>query len=469
MAIGKIAPAQRTVVNQTPLNQRNTRWAEIQPVNAPHPDTDAATFGYWFNYFWEEARKTGNLTPGDQGRLCDAFFTVFDKDATGVRVKPTFNQLTDDKMRTILTTLLVIGFKRVPLEGVVPAARTHLGRSNKVVAIERAVDCLDLQIEVAGARLPTLKDKVPTSGSTLTIGFRGDGRSYEDLVTAGGFKARARSKGQDVYKWFGFDKPWHPFGLKVYKKSLFLRKGQNKDNCLHTVVSVGFEFKELVTYPLLTDAGLFPLCQKPLNTWTQKEIGEAVTHKWKVRTVPSTSGNGALDHIEHELRIYVVRMDLSRGFDTSAWQKKMGEGNPFPEVAVDQVTISNILAEIVLTRRYYHPGKVGYDFEMYDLEFKSVRLLPSETILKIRFGDPFPAMLMQRINALEREAKAYRSDAKRNYEKSKQAAAPVVVAKKGNCKYCGKPVAALTIHERDCSQNPAKKKTAFALPPPPTQ
>src|SRR5262245_23740151 len=115
MAIGKIEPAQRTVVNYTPLNQRNTRWAEIQGIKAPHPDTDSATFGYWFNYLWAEARETEHLTPGDQGRLCDTFFTVFDKDATGVRVKPTFNQLNDDKKRTILTTLLVIGFKRVPL------------------------------------------------------------------------------------------------------------------------------------------------------------------------------------------------------------------------------------------------------------------------------------------------------------------------------------------------------------------
>lgn len=467
MAIGKIIQA--PTVNQTPLNQRNTRWAEIKGLNAPHPDTDSALFGYWFNYFWAEARETDNLSPGDQARLCEAFFGVFEKDAGGVRVKPGFDQVSDERKRSILTTLLVIGFKRVPLQGFVPAPKTHLGRSTKVVSIEQAVDCVELQSEIMGTKALTLKQKVTTEhGGVLTIGFRGDGRSYEDIVTGGGFKARARSNGQGVYEWFGFGKPWHPFGLEVYANSLFLRKGHNKDNCLHTVVSIGFEFDELVAYPLLTDPQLFPLCVTPLNQWTQTEINGAAAHKWKVRAVPATPG--AIDHLEHELRIYVVRLDLSRGFGTQAWQQKLGGDNPFPEIAVDQVRVPDILAEIVLTRRYFHSGQKGDDFELYDLEFKSMRLLPNEMVLKIRFGDQFPTILAERLRGLERSAKNYRSDSRRMYEKLKLAAAAPVKsgARRGNCSFCGKPFPNLGIHEPGCSLNPAKKKTGFApvpLPP----
>jgi hypothetical protein len=337
-----------------------------------------------------------------------------------------------------------------------------------VIAIDRAVDCVELQSEIMGIKAATLKQKVTTqTGNIITIGFRGDGRSYEDLVTTGGFKARARSNGQDVFNWYGFNKPWHPFSLEVYAKSLFLRKGHNKDNCLHTVVSIGFEFDELVAYPLLTDEHLFPPCTKLLKDWTQQDIAAAGMHKWQVRAVPPTPG--AIDHIEHELRIYVVRLDQSRGFGTQDWQKKMGGDNPFPEIAVDQVSISNILAEIVLTRRYFHNNQPGYEFELYDVEFKSTRLLPSEQILKLRFGDQFPLLLAERLRGLERSAKAYRAAAKQKYERSKLAAsAPVASgARKGNCQFCGQYAANLNIHESGCIKNPAKKKMAFALPPPP--
>jgi hypothetical protein len=347
-----------------------------------------------------------------------------------------------------------------------------------VLAVRSAVSCPELQEEmlikkgeevISRMVVDSVKQRVKTQGgTTMAIGFRGDGRPYEDLVTAGGFLARARSDGQKIFKECGFDKPWHPFGLEVYRNSLFLRKGHNKDNCLHTVVSIGVEFNDLVAYPLLTDPQHFPLCRIPLRQWTQKEINEALAHKWKVRTVWLKPN--VIDHIEHELRIYVVRVDHSSGFSTQGWQRKLNGDNPFPEIAVNQVRLNDILAEIVLTRRYFHPGDAGSPFELYDLKFQTIRLLPSDLVLSMRFGDQFPAILRAKLSGLEQAAKVFRSQSYHTYENAKRNDFTPLVAKVAHttaCRYCGKVVAAVNIHEKGCPSNPAKHNPGLRLIPPP--
>src|SRR4051812_21389283 len=101
------------VVNRVAPNQRAERWPSIASIVSPFGAMVKRSFGFWFNYLWEEARQAPDLTNGDKARLCDAFFTVLEAD--GLRFRPVMGleAIPADKKRTVLTTLLVIGFKRV--------------------------------------------------------------------------------------------------------------------------------------------------------------------------------------------------------------------------------------------------------------------------------------------------------------------------------------------------------------------
>src|SRR5262245_23236281 len=120
-------------VNRTAPNQRAGQWPTIANVVSPFGEPVKRSFGFWFNYLWEEARQAPDLTEGDRARLCDAFFTVLEPQ--GGRFKPVMGleAMPAEKKRTVLTTLLVMGFKRVPLNG--PISASELG-----VRVDRAAN-----------------------------------------------------------------------------------------------------------------------------------------------------------------------------------------------------------------------------------------------------------------------------------------------------------------------------------------
>src|SRR5690606_17984854 len=112
MAIGKIYAA--PTIDRTAPDQRAARWDEVKDIKVAfqdEPSKDSKTFGYWFNYLWEEARQAADLTQGDKGRLCDAFFSVLDLNAAGTTTpKAELAQMSPEQKRKVLTTLLTIGF-----------------------------------------------------------------------------------------------------------------------------------------------------------------------------------------------------------------------------------------------------------------------------------------------------------------------------------------------------------------------
>jgi hypothetical protein len=403
-------------------------WKSIQGVTSPFPSRDPKTFGYWFNYLWEEARQSDGLTDGEKARLCDAFFAVLSSSGTTYRPCAEFATMSNEQKQRVLASLLVYGFKRVPLPGTV-TART--GASRTVNAGE-----------IFATKMEYLRRGVP---NTVHLGFRADGRTYKQLIAQGGFRARARSRGQDVHSNYGLNEPWNPFSLHVYANSLFLRKGENKDNCLHTVVSVGLEFAELLPYPLLSDASLFRWAKKPFKEWTTADEQQARQHRYAVRTVHKTSG-GPIDHLESEVRIFVLRMGSASAFSTQAWQKKVGVPNPFPEAAVNEVSADDILAEVEVTRRHYFDGRA---LTFYDFEISQTRILDREG-LAARYGRHFPSALEQRIQSLKGAAKNTWSSAKAQYVKYNTPKTPGTGPKKDRCPKCDKSYTPIMMNRHGC-------------------
>ena len=106
-------------------------------------------------------------------------------------------------------------------------------------------------------------------------------------------------------------------------------------------------------------------------------------------------------------------------------------------VFVDQIPADNILAEVEITRKHYFDNG---DLAFYDFDLKAIRLLPSEDVQKVRFGDVFPGVLRQKIDQLARSARATWGDARSRYLRLKaQATAPAPVAQAAIvCPKCGR-------------------------------
>ncbi len=431
------------VVNRTPPNQRAGRWSSIAGASAPFGDRVKRSFGFWFNYLWEEARQAPDLSEGDKGRLCDAFFTVLEPFATGFRPVRGLDAMSADHKRTVLTTLLVHGFKRVPLSGTI-----NVGAAG--VRVDRAA-------EGAGIFLKIMEYGTEGAKRYVRLGFRADSRSYETLVKQGGFHARARSQRDPVYAKFGLDQPWNPLSLEVYAQSLFLRKGVNRDNCLYTVVSVAKELAEILPYPLLSDASLFPLGQKSLKDWTAQDDAAAAAHWFKAKAVRNK--DGVVDHLQTEICVYVVRVDDVLAFNTEKWQRDTGGKNPFPEAAVDKININAVLAELKLRRKHFWDetpdGKGSLAF--YDFDVIAARLLPSKDDQQATYGPNFPGQLEARLKGLCAEARHNWAAARSRYERKDR------IFKAGSrggskpCPFCGRqiPLAQFMAHAGTCPSKPA--------------
>lgn len=235
----------------------------------------------------------------------------------------------------------------------------------------------------------------------MKIGWRSDSRPYEMLVQQNGFQARARQDGTRS-EW-NLDKPWHPYSLDVYKNAIYLRKGQNRDNCLHTAVSVGTDFKQLVHFPILTDASLYTLPDGPIT----QGIGSTVVVNAKGQ-VARIANDQHGKYLEHDTQLYAVRIDPSMsGYHTQEFQRIAGK-DPFPERSVDAVPLSNIVALVVVTRKYWwntsYGDKSQHRWQIFDVDCKEIRIL-NPFVLKMVYGPEADTSLEQHTRTQVSQAK----------------------------------------------------------------
>lgn len=419
-------------------------WATIQnaatPFGVAHGGENTREFGYWFNYFWGEAATVPELTDADKTDLTAAFFKVLQPAASGVgKFQPvtTFDTLNWFERRKVLATLLRIGFDKVAPRG--------------SAAAMKATDARDIFAD----NVQALKKNRKTTGVATTreihLGFRADGRNYATLSAQGGFHARARSVTEQVHADYGLNQPWHPLSVKENANCLYLRKGaKNSDNCLHTVVSVAFKLSAVIDYPLLSDQSLFPFAHKDTATWKAGDIAASKNHKYRVVAMKEDrreAGEGEIDHLASELRLYVLAVNNAEAYSTFAWQGTRGVANPFPEAAVNDITLKHIIAEIVVVRRHFFGSN---DLSLFDFDLKEINFLPDEGNLKTRFGDPFPVALKAKLESLIRAGKSELAGAKRLYEQKK--APPVVIAPQGRqqCPTCKKMYTAMMMTRHGC-------------------
>lgn len=361
MPIGKIQPIQPTGrVIDLAAKFSQPIWDEVSKVRSPSPDSDRGSFGYWFNYFWEEAVTAKDIGTADKSKLCETLLSVFERDGSGKwKLRKDFGGKDDYFKLKMLRNLLHIGFVRAPYE-VGPKGPNP----------NSAVDARTLFAEQMAL--------AETPGATqLQIGWRGDGRDYAALKAQGGFKARARQ--DKICTEYGLDKPWHPYSLPVYRDAIFLRKGHNVDNCLHTAVSVGTDFKMLVHFPIVTDLSLYTLPVGPIENWKGSEAATLLA-RYKIRVGNDQYGK----FLEHDTQIYAVQItEHVKGFHTENFQTR-NSSPTFPERSVQEIPIENILARVVVSRRYWwdiqerDPQK--HAWQLYDVEPKQLDIVGEERL-----------------------------------------------------------------------------------------
>ncbi len=361
-----------------------SKWDEIQAVRGP-VSNDWPGFGFWFNYFWDEAVTVPSLSNSEKQMLIEAFHGVIEKAGTVWQLK-TDGASTDSYHRLkTLRSLLHIGFVRVPYES--SGARGY--RPNP------ATDAPSLFTEVVNF------SRTGGSVSPMKIGWRSDARAYETLVSQDGFQARARQ--DKVNTEWNLDKPWHPYSLDVYKNAIYLRKGQNRDNCLHTAVSIGTDFKQLVHFPIFTDLALYQPPLGPItDTWTREVVVNGKGQTARVGSDPLGK------FLEHDTQVYGVRIgDSMQGYHTENFQAVAGK-DPFPERSVNAIPLSSILALVIITRKYWWDNSSRatneHHWQLFDVECKETRIL-NPFLLKFLSGDTAPGILESHIKYKLTEAK----------------------------------------------------------------
>ena len=375
-------------INQVAPNRRAHRWAEISAIEAPFAGEPAPDqFGFWFNYFWAEARVKPNLTEAEKSKLSDMFFSVITGAAPNFAPIPDLAARDDFFKENVLRQILLIGFRRVALDPPQTAAYKAAGGRFLAPPPLKAVDASTLNWEHSVIIFQT--NNWRGLSGRLFIGFRADTRSYDDLVASKGFNARARQEGW-VYSGYAFNQRWNPFNNPVYSDSMFLRLGEkNKDACLQTVVSTGANFRDVVHFPILNDygnnfkarsqSGEF-LAVKPAELWTDADIQLAAADRMKVKAVKGT-GPG-IDHLEKDNHIHVFHTTGLRGFNTA---DHFGGTDKFPERSMENVPLANLLADIHFIQKWWFNPAEG-QIVLYDIEFSPIRWVPSEQAVEFAVG-----------------------------------------------------------------------------------
>jgi hypothetical protein len=381
LMIGKVAPYQPPNINPVAPNLRNARWDEIKDIRGPFGNrVSSKEFGYWFNYFWNEAIEVADLTQAQKVKLSEAFFSVFLGSTRPYNLRIGFAEKDAFFKENVLRQLLLIGFLRVAVEAPPFTQRPLVNGKQLAPAPLLAIDAAQLNL-----------DTVLSRGETLPIAFRSDSRSYEELAQQNGFCTRAR-QGEDskIYKDYGLDQPWHPFNNPVYQKSIFLRIGQkNKDNCLHTAISVGKNFAEITHFPILNDGTVFGskdaegrfLAEKPLGDWTDQDIATAAAHWTKIRAVKGA--DGFVDHLEKDNHVHVFHLRGIKGYNTEA---HFGGADKFPERGIYGVPLSHFLADLHFVQKWWFNPQTG-NIKLYEVVFtKPIKWVPSKLSVLARLS-----------------------------------------------------------------------------------
>jgi hypothetical protein len=226
-------------------------------------------FGWWFAYFWKEARAAGGRNDPGDNKLKAMMVQIFGDPTVGAvgfaaqrnAARDWFTDelggarwpATDDLKRAVLQLALEMGFTAMPPTG----ADGGVQRGQEL----RRYFKNRMRIRLAGG-----------GRMVMPIGCRGDGRDFATVKAHGGALNRVdlglNNMGQ----------PWHPLSRDPHKSQLFFRIASG-DNCLYSVLSVADSLKLGIGFPLIEDRQIYTFPSGYIMHWSRGDFSAAATGK----------------------------------------------------------------------------------------------------------------------------------------------------------------------------------------------
>ncbi len=235
------------------IPQQNFQRVKSEAATA-QPDGQHTRQG-WFIYFWNEAvgragsssaaiwpihppmsetemkerkDKRAHFETGAtkaQSTLID----IWDKQLGAGNASQKFariNTMDAAQLRQILTTLLRIGCRGVPL---LPDAKMKANpNADNILHYCRSYD---------------------EGSKAVEVGWRSEKRTWEKIQEQHGTKRQVDVEERATA--FNMRKTWHPFSQPEISKYMWCRAGANMDACFYSVISTGLDFQTVVSFPLL--------------------------------------------------------------------------------------------------------------------------------------------------------------------------------------------------------------------------
>ena len=326
-----------------------SEWADIMNARAGMMQ-DPPAYGkrWWFIYFWKEAvaraDSPGALEPSHvaspeakerfkkgaqnaQARLIKIYDDL--KGDTPQQKLDGVRALAPIKLREILTELLRMGCRGVP----VSTSAKNIVDAN--ANADNIISCCSFE-----------KDNV-----AVEVGWRSELRPFWKIRLQEGTKRQVDvdSRAAELH----MNATWHPYSQEEVKKYLWYRAGLNNDNCFYSVISVGLDFRTVLSFPEM-DSDNFPSLPrnrfneiKSVRSWDQNERANRADYIAVVRTTTEPRR----EFLATKVHAY---MFLLKGLVLDTRKAARYYGNDaFPEKGVTNIALDDIYACFPVLRVFH--------------------------------------------------------------------------------------------------------------------
>ncbi len=360
---------------------------------------------FWFRYFWQDATQRKSEFVARWQPIVDFFNAAF---RLPYKWNPEMDEFDKDAYRKQGSG--IYAYKGDDTQWRVKVLQTRGGLWTNTVSDGVLLACLTALLEAGFSKVTVVGGQVQDPSLTFVanavrlqgtgssysceLGWRGDGRDFDDINRSGGFIARADSTANGFAQSCNLGEPWHPFSDPLVRSHYWFREGQS-DNCLHTCISVALNFKTASTFPLLEHK--MKGKKIPLTGPEAQTASTPTAPFFKVSVLAAGSGEIVYRYADRQ-QLYMVLLS-GAGFDTKAKQQQK-----FPEIAMKFIPAANILACLVFVRVFHGTT----DEEGFTLMYDATRSKPpTELKCQTVIADAeLSKLLFKKVSRLFEETKA---------------------------------------------------------------
>ena len=343
-------------------------WASVSTSEGRMPTVEDFDHMWWFQYFFYEAFQAQQRQPlaklsfsetrkdQDGQALVGVIRQMFTKGKPVLQLKPEYlatagaarrgARASWEQWRDAMTTLLEIGFRRVPESDVPPDSEVQALKGP--ASVESKANFM-LQKQYVGHL--SLSD-VKKNRSEVRIGWRSETRPLSMVQQHGGNKRQ--SDVAALTSDMKMDMPWHPFSNPEINKFLWFRL-TNTDNDYYTVISVANDFRTCTSFPKIDERRVYKFPNKDVSRWTAQEAKAFQNHLALVEVRDPKPGKRVMLATQTYAYLYGI---TGLYVDTQAAGADYAN-KAFPEIGVKDIPMDAIFGVLPIIRIHHGPKAVS--------------------------------------------------------------------------------------------------------------